>query len=261
MQFRLVVDGDSHQIETDRGAKGIRVRVDGAEYRIRVRRKGDAFLIRIGTKLLRVRFEGGDAWIDGARYPISISGFHDELASRSETAASGRRASLQVRAPMPGRVVRVLAERGARVKRGQTLVVLEAMKMQNEIPAPRDGIEVRLGPKWRRVRLVGRTALTDDATHEIEISEIEDEPSYPASPTRSRKARPLPIHAPMPGRVVRVEARPGIQVKRGDTLLVLEAMKMQNEIAAPQDGIVKEVRVVEGDSVIADQIVAVLEAH
>ena len=36
---------------------------------------------------------------------------------------------------------------------------------------------------------------------------------------------------------------------------------MQNEIAAPQDGIVKEVRVVEGDSVIADQIVAVLEAH
>ena len=140
MQFRLVVDGDSHQIETDRGAKGIRVRVDGAEYRIRVRRKGDAFLIRIGTKLLRVRFEGGDAWIDGARYPISISGFHDELASRSETAASGRRASLQVRAPMPGRVVRILAEPGAHVKRGQTLVVLEAMKMQNEIPAPRDGI-------------------------------------------------------------------------------------------------------------------------
>ena len=140
MQFRLVVDGDSHQIETDRGAKGIRVRVDGAEYRVRVRRKGDAFLIRIGKKLLRVRFEVGDAWIDGARYPISISGFHDELASRSETAASGRRASLQVRAPMPGRVVRVLAEPGARVKRGQTLVVLEAMKMQNEIPAPRDGI-------------------------------------------------------------------------------------------------------------------------
>src|SRR5207249_3938258 len=124
-----------------------------------------------------------------------------------------------------------------------------------------DGIEVRLGPKWRRVRLVGRTALTDDATHEIAISEIEDEPSDRALPTRSRSARPLPIRAPMPGRVVRVEARPGVQVKRGDTLLVLEAMKMQNEIAAPQDGIVKEVRVVDGDSVIADQILAVLEAH
>ena len=140
MQFRLVVDGEPHEIETDRGAKGIRVRVDGAEYHGQVRRKDDVFLIRIGTDRHRVRFEGRDAWIDGARYPISISGFHDELASRSETAASGRRASLQVRAPMPGRVVRVLAEPGAHVKRGQTLVVLEAMKMQNEIPSPRDGI-------------------------------------------------------------------------------------------------------------------------
>ena len=164
MRFRLVVDGDPRRVEVEQGPEGILIRVDGAEYRGKVRR------------------------VD-------------------------------------------------------------------------DGIEVRLGPKWRRVRLVGRTALTDDATHEIAISEIEDEPSDPASPTRSRSARPLPIRAPMPGRVVRVEARPGVQVKRGDTLLVLEAMKMQNEIAAPQDGIVKEVRVVEGDSVIADQIVAVLEAH
>jgi len=123
------------------------------------------------------------------------------------------------------------------------------------------GIEVRLGPKWRRVGLVGRTAVTDDGTHEIEISEIEDEASHSGSKARSRSARALPIHAPMPGRVVRVEVRVGIQVKRGDTLIVLEAMKMQNEIPAPRDGIVKQVRVVEGDSVIVDQIVAVLEAH
>ncbi len=140
MRFRLVVDGEPHEIETDPAAKGIRLRVDGAEYRGHVRRKGDVFLIRIGTDRHRVRFSGRDAWIDEARYPISISGIQDEPGSRSETAASGRRASLQVRAPMPGRVVRVLAEPGARVKRGQTLVVLEAMKMQNEIPAPRDGI-------------------------------------------------------------------------------------------------------------------------
>src|SRR5438132_683944 len=109
------------------------------------------------------------------------------------------------------------------------------------------------------LRLVAR--IRSRGPWEQRISEIEDEPSDRALPTRSRSARPLPIRAPMPGRVVRVEARPGVQVKRGDTLLVLEAMKMQNEIAAPQDGIVKEVRVVDGDSVIADQILAVLEAH
>jgi biotin carboxyl carrier protein len=145
MRFRLVVDGEPHEIETDRGAKGIRVRVDGAEYRGRVRRTGDVFQIRIGTKHFRVQFEGGSALIDEARYPISISGIQDTLGSRSETGVSGRVASLQVRAAMPGRVVRVLAEPGARVKRGQTLVVLEAMKMQNEIPAPRDGIVREVG--------------------------------------------------------------------------------------------------------------------
>src|SRR5947208_14125499 len=109
MRFRLVVDGDPRRIEVERGPEGILIRIDGAEYRGKVRR------------------------VD-------------------------------------------------------------------------DGTDVRLGPKWRRVRLVGQTALTDDATHEIEISEIEDEPSYPASPTRSRSARPLPMPSPMPSRAARAQA-------------------------------------------------------
>ena len=155
MQFRLVVDGEPHEIETDPAAKGIRVRVDGAEYRGQVRRKDDAFLIRIGTDHHRVRFSGRDAWIDEARYPISISGIQDKSGSRSGTGVPGRVASLQVRAPMPGRVVRVLAQPGARVKRGQTLVVLEAMKMQNEIPAPRDGVV-------REVAVVEGESITAD---------------------------------------------------------------------------------------------------
>jgi biotin carboxyl carrier protein len=65
----------------------------------------------------------------------------------------------------------------------------------------------------------------------------------------------------MPARVVRVLAQTGSRVKRGDILLVLEAMKMQNEIAAPRDGLLREVPVVEGESVTADQIVAVLESR
>ena len=155
MRFRLVVDGEPHEIETERGLKLIRVRVDGAEYRGQVRRAGDEFMVRIGTKGHRVRFEGRETWIDDARYPISISGIQDDRGPRSETATSGGRASLQVRAPMPGRVVRVFAEAGKRVKRGQTLVVLEAMKMQNEIPAPRDGVV-------REVAVVEGESITAD---------------------------------------------------------------------------------------------------
>lgn len=65
----------------------------------------------------------------------------------------------------------------------------------------------------------------------------------------------------MPGRVVRIDARAGTSVLRGQTLLVLEAMKMQNEIPAPRDGLLREVRVSEGESITVDRVVAVLEVR
>jgi pyruvate carboxylase subunit B len=65
----------------------------------------------------------------------------------------------------------------------------------------------------------------------------------------------------MPGRVVRVLAEAGAPVKRGQTLVILEAMKMQNEIPAPRDGVVREVAVVEGESITADRVVVVLEVR
>jgi len=155
MRFRLVVDGEPHEIEAERGVKAIRVRVDGAEYRGRVRRVGDEFLIRFGPRAHQVRFEGREVLIDETRYPIAIPGIQNELGPRSESIRSGERSSVSIRAPMPGRVVRVLVEAGARVKRGQTLVILEAMKMQNEIPAPRDGVV-------REVAVVEGESITAD---------------------------------------------------------------------------------------------------
>lgn len=57
------------------------------------------------------------------------------------------------------------------------------------------------------------------------------------------------LRAPMPGRVVRVLVQPGDAVAKGQGIVVVEAMKMQNELAAPMDGTVKAVHVKEGDSV------------
>lgn len=59
----------------------------------------------------------------------------------------------------------------------------------------------------------------------------------------------IPINSPMPGKIVSVKATVGEQVKAGDTLCVLEAMKMENEVVAPEDGIVSEVLVSAGQSV------------
>jgi len=59
----------------------------------------------------------------------------------------------------------------------------------------------------------------------------------------------LAIVAPMPGLIVKVEAKVGDRVKAGHGLIIMEAMKMQNELKAPKDGVVKEILVREGMSV------------
>lgn len=65
--------------------------------------------------------------------------------------------------------------------------------------------------------------------------------------------------APMPGRVVRVLHSAGDEVAAGEGVIVVEAMKMQNEIKSPKSGRVVEVRVVEGATVNANQVLAVVE--
>lgn len=57
------------------------------------------------------------------------------------------------------------------------------------------------------------------------------------------------VNAPMPGKILKVNVNAGTAVKKGDVLLVLEAMKMENEICAPQDGTVATVECAVGDSV------------
>lgn len=66
------------------------------------------------------------------------------------------------------------------------------------------------------------------------------------------------INAPMQGKIVSVKAAAGQAVKKGDVILVLEAMKMENEIVSPQDGTVASIEVSAGDKVDAGAVVATL---
>jgi biotin carboxyl carrier protein len=69
----------------------------------------------------------------------------------------------------------------------------------------------------------------------------------------------LQIKAPMPGLVVTVAVEEGQQVKKGDLLIILESMKMQNELIAPRDGVISRIRVKAGDNVSQRQtLVSVL---
>ena len=67
------------------------------------------------------------------------------------------------------------------------------------------------------------------------------------------------IKTAMPGKLVRILTEAGAEVKQGESVLVVEAMKMQNEMKSPKDGIVKEIRFAEGDTVNAGDVLAVIE--
>ncbi|HEV8494998.1 MAG TPA: biotin/lipoyl-containing protein [Candidatus Angelobacter sp.] len=69
----------------------------------------------------------------------------------------------------------------------------------------------------------------------------------------------MKIKAPMPGKVVRILAPAGSQVEMGRSVLVIEAMKMQNELKAPKTGVVKKINVAEGAAVEAGQALAEVE--
>ena len=65
----------------------------------------------------------------------------------------------------------------------------------------------------------------------------------------SRRCSPIAVKAPMPGNILDVKVAAGASVKAGDVLVILEAMKMENEIVAPQDGTVASINVNKGDTV------------
>jgi biotin carboxyl carrier protein len=67
------------------------------------------------------------------------------------------------------------------------------------------------------------------------------------------------IKTAMPGKVVRILVEAGAEIQKGDGVLIVEAMKMQNEMKAPKDGTVREIRVTEGATVNAGDVLAIIE--
>ena len=81
-----------------------------------------------------------------------------------------------------------------------------------------------------------------------------------SAPQAAAKEGNVAVSAPMPGKILAVKAKEGDSVKAGDVLLVLEAMKMENDIVAPQDGVVASINVKVGDSVESGAKLASLNA-
>ena len=83
-------------------------------------------------------------------------------------------------------------------------------------------------------------------------------PAPAAAPKAAPAAAGAQVKSPLPGSVVKVCVNEGQDVKKGDTLLILESMKMENPILAEQDGKVAQVAVAAGQTVMQDDLLVVL---
>ena len=80
----------------------------------------------------------------------------------------------------------------------------------------------------------------------------------PTAPAASGAEGAVKVSAPMPGKILAIKANVGQALKKGDVVMVLEAMKMENEIVAPADGTVAGINVAVGDSVESGDTLASL---
>ena len=158
-----------------------------------------------------------------------------------------------VSAPMPGNILKVNVAVGQTVKEGDLLLVLEAMKMENEIYAPCGGVITSVPVIKGSTVDTGATLVTIGGT----ATAAPVAAPAPAAAPVAAPAAPAPapvaggdaVSAPMPGNILKVNVTAGQAVKEGDVLVVLEAMKMENEILAPRAGTVAQVLVNKGATV------------
>lgn len=179
--------------------------------------------------------------------------------------------SVVVKSPLPGSIVKVVAAAGQPVKKGDLLLTMESMKMENQVTSEYEGTikSVLVQP--------GQNVMQDDKLVEIETVAVAAAPAAaPVAPKAAPAPQPAPAAAPaapkaaeapaggkkvvspLPGSIIKVAVTEGQVVKRGDLLLTLESMKMENQVLADFDGTVTKIAVTAGQNVMQDDLLVVL---
>jgi pyruvate carboxylase subunit B len=222
------------------------------------KKKGE-FTVTVNGKAYGVKLGKSDAKVNGVSYPLSVADGIDENAiaqsAAPQAAAAVSTESVNVVAPMPGLILKTNVKVGDTVKKNQCILVMEAMKMENEVFAPCDGtitaIKVDNGDQCQ----------ADDILVVIGGAPVAAAPqaSAPAaSPAPQASAGGQSINAPMPGLVLKINVKQGEAVKKNQCVMVMEAMKMENEIFSPCDGVVNKICVSQGDQLNADDELMVI---
>lgn len=145
MKLRIDIDAESYTLALGRSAAGTEYLLAGAETT-----SGTASVLELNpgvysvllggksfTVYLAENGRGLEVWTATQRHFIAIADARDRVAAGGKSAATGR---IEIRAQMPGKIIKLLVAPGANVAAGQGVIVVEAMKMQNEMKSPKDGV-------------------------------------------------------------------------------------------------------------------------
>lgn len=180
---------------------------------------------------------------------VKKAAYADKVAADPSLAAAGKKQAAQpitgntVTAPLPGRVIEIKVKVGDKIAVGQEVVVLEAMKMENSITSDYAGVV-------KQILVAKGDAVQADGV----LIEVESEGAAATATVARSVVTGNTVTAPLPGRVIEIKVKVGDKVSVGQEVLILEAMKMENSITSDYAGFVKQILVVEGDSVQADAV-------
>ena len=144
MKLRVDLDGQPYTFEFQRNGVSSEYNLQGVVNDSGVASLAEiapgVFSVLIGSRSFTVHTAPcGDrleVWIGAERHFLSLADARDRSGAGAKMSAAG---PIQIRAQMPGKVIKLLAQVGDRVQTGRGLIVVEAMKMQNEMKSPKDG--------------------------------------------------------------------------------------------------------------------------
>lgn len=197
--------------------------------------------------------------VNGQAYQVEVP----QTKAAAPVMARGNAGAAQAGGPkninseLPGTVTKIVAANGQRVKKGDVLLVIEAMKMANDIVSDVEGTVQRIAVTE------GQSVNQGDLLVEM-VADAVAAPAGAAAPAPKAAPAAAPaapkaaagakvVEAPLPGTITKVLVKPGQALKAGETVCMMEAMKMENSITVEFAGTVKSVLVEVGAQVQSGQ--------
>ena len=141
MTYDITLDGKQYRLDLEQVDGQWTCRLDGRDVEVdAVLARPNVLSVRMGNKAYEVKCErvGGEThiWVGSRRFATEV---RDPRSLRSRGRAADHQGPRKLTAPMPGKVVRILVDKGVEVEAGTGVLVVEAMKMQNEVKSPKKG--------------------------------------------------------------------------------------------------------------------------